>query len=132
MKNKKHIHYFIAVTLALVGIANLQSCSKKLDDAYLNPNNPVEGAIEAILPNVINQMTSTAAPPTGGGGGSYGPATDAVNLAKYIQWWGTNTSANLESPCNDERPSPETTTRPPAIAAAASGYEADDASGSTS
>lgn len=81
MKNKKHIHYFIAVTLALVGIANLQSCSKKLDDAYLNPNNPVEGAIEAILPNVINQMTSTAAPPTGGGGGSYGPVTDAVNLA---------------------------------------------------
>ncbi len=95
MKNKKHIHYFIAVTLALVGIANLQSCNKKLDDAYLNPNNPIEGAIEAILPNVINQMTSTAAPPTGGGGGSYGPAAEAVTLGKYIQYWNSYTTGDV-------------------------------------
>ena len=94
MKNKKHIHYFFAVALAMVGFATLQSCNKKLDDAYLNPNNPVEGAIEAILPNVINQMTSTAAPPTGGGGGSYGPVTDAVSLAKYIQWWHSYTTGD--------------------------------------
>jgi hypothetical protein len=94
MKNKKHIHYFFAVALAMVGFATLQSCNKKLDDAYLNPNNPVEGAIEAILPNVINQMTSTAAPPTGGGGGSYGPAAEAVTLGKYIQYWNSYTTGD--------------------------------------
>jgi hypothetical protein len=94
MKNKKHINYFFAVLLAMVGVATMQSCNKKLDDAYLNPNNPVEGAIEAILPNVINQMTSTAAPPTGGGGGSYGPAAEAVQLAKYIQFWNSYTTGD--------------------------------------
>ncbi|MFM6969391.1 MAG: SusD/RagB family nutrient-binding outer membrane lipoprotein [Sediminibacterium sp.] len=94
MKNKKHINYFFAVALAMVGFATLQSCNKKLDDAYLNPNNPVEGAIEAILPNVINQMTSTAAPPTGGGGGSYGPAAEAVTLGKYIQYWNSYTTGD--------------------------------------
>jgi hypothetical protein len=60
-----------AVTMFAIGVIALASCSKKLDEAYLNPNNPVEGAIEAILPNTINQMTSTAAPPAGGGGGSW-------------------------------------------------------------
>ena len=82
--------YFITLAfaaIAFVGTMSLQSCSKKLDDAYLNPNNPIEGSIEAILPNVINQMTSTAAPPAGGGGGSYGPAAEAVLMAKYIQYW---------------------------------------------
>lgn len=82
-----------AVTMFAIGVIAFASCSKKLDEAYLNPNNPVEGAIEAILPNVINQMTSTAAPPAGGGGGSYGPAAEAVNMARYIQFWnavGTN------------------------------------------
>ncbi len=95
MKNKKHIHYFFAVALAMVGFATLQSCNKKLDDAYLNPNNPIEGAIEAILPNVINQMTSTAAPPNGGGGGSYGPAAEAVTLGKYIQYWNSYTTGDI-------------------------------------
>jgi len=94
MKNKKHINYFFAVALAMVGFATLQSCNKKLDDAYLNPNNPIEGAIEAILPNVINQMTSTAAPPNGGGGGSYGPAAEAVTLGKYIQYWNSYTTGD--------------------------------------
>lgn len=77
----------MAVLVSAFGIISFQSCTKKLEDAYLNPNNPIEGTIEAILPNAINQMTSTAAPPTGGGGGSYGPAAEAVLLGKYIQYW---------------------------------------------
>ncbi|HQR91811.1 MAG TPA: SusD/RagB family nutrient-binding outer membrane lipoprotein [Sediminibacterium sp.] len=93
MKNISFITTKSAVTIFAIGVIAFASCSKKLDEAYLNPNNPVEGAIEAILPNVTNQMTSTAAPPAGGGGGSYGPAAEAVNMGRYIQFWnavGTN------------------------------------------
>lgn len=94
MKNKSFITFSMAVLVSAFGIISLQSCSKKLEEAYLNPNNPIEGSIEAILPNTINQMTSTAAPPTGGGGGSYGPAAEAVLLGRYIQFWGVNTSGD--------------------------------------
>ncbi len=93
MKNKYFLTTFLAMSIIALVVIALPSCNKKLDEAYLNPNNPVEGAIEAILPNTINQMTSTAAPPTGGGGGSYGAAAEAVNMARYIQFWnavGTN------------------------------------------
>jgi hypothetical protein len=94
MKNKSFITFSLAVVVSAFGIISLQSCSKKLEEAYLNPNNPIEGSIEAILPNTINQMTSTAAPPTGGGGGSYGPAAEAVLLGRYIQFWGVNTTGD--------------------------------------
>jgi hypothetical protein len=94
MKTKFNITSLCAVVLAAVGVMSLASCSKKLDSAYLNPNNPVEGSIEAILPNVINQMTSTAAPPTGGGGGSYGPVAEAVLLGRYIQYWHSYTTGD--------------------------------------
>jgi hypothetical protein len=87
MKNKFLLTGFLAMSILALGVIALPSCSKKLDEAYLNPNNPVEGAIEAILPNTINQMTSTAAPPAGGGGGSYGAAAEAVNMGRYIQFW---------------------------------------------
>ncbi|MBS1671533.1 MAG: SusD/RagB family nutrient-binding outer membrane lipoprotein [Bacteroidetes bacterium] len=86
MKNKLKINYILAVGIIATGLIFFSSCNKKLDDAYLNPNNPVDGPIEAILPNVINQMTSTASPGTGGGG-SYGPVTDGVLLGRYIQFW---------------------------------------------
>ena len=94
MKHKFGITSFFAVIVAALAVISFQSCSKKLDEAYLNPNNPIEGSIEAILPNVINQMTSTAAPPAGGGGGSYGPVCESVNLGKYIQYWNYYTTGD--------------------------------------
>ena len=94
MKHKFGLTSFFAVLVTALAVISFQSCSKKLDEAYLNPNNPLEGAIESILPNVINQMTSTAAPPAGGGGGSYGPVTESVNLAKYIQYWNSYTTGD--------------------------------------
>ncbi len=88
MKNKSFITFSLKTMALAVGIMTIQACSKKLDSVYLNPNNPVEVDIEAVLPNAINQMTSTALPPTGGGGGSYGCAAEAVLMARYIQYWG--------------------------------------------
>jgi hypothetical protein len=94
MKNKSFITFSLAAIIAAAGVISLQSCSKKLDSAYINPNNPVESPLEAVLPNALNQMTSTAAPPAGGGGGSYGPAAEAVLMARYVQYWGEWTTAN--------------------------------------
>jgi len=91
MKNKIYSVLSVAILAASVFFS---SCSKKLDDAYLNPNNPIDGAIESILPNVTNQMTSTAAPPNGGGGGSYGCAAEAVLLGRYIQFWNSYTTGD--------------------------------------
>ncbi len=88
MKNKSFITFSLKTMVFAIGFMTIQACSKKLDSVYLNPNNPVEVDIEAILPNVTNQMTSTAAPPTGGAGGSYGAAAEAVLMARYIQYWG--------------------------------------------
>lgn len=79
--------YFKISMLLIIGGMLIASCKKQLDDSYLNPNNPIDGGIESILPNVINQMTSTATPPTGGGGGSYGPAYDGIYIGCYIQFW---------------------------------------------
>ncbi|MDI9364446.1 MAG: SusD/RagB family nutrient-binding outer membrane lipoprotein [Flavobacterium sp.] len=91
MKTKTYSGLSVAIITVSIFFS---SCSKKLDDAYLNPNNPIEGAIESILPNVTNQMTSTAAPPTGGGGGSYGCAAEAVLLGRYIQFWNSYTAGD--------------------------------------
>lgn len=87
MKNRSFITFSLNTMVFAIGFMTIQACSKKLDSVYLNPNNPVEVDIEAILPNVTNQMTSTAAPPTGGGGGSYGAVAEAVLMARYIQYW---------------------------------------------
>ncbi len=87
MKTRSFITFSFAAIGFAIGVITFQSCSKKLDSAYLNPNNPVEVSLESVLPNMLNQMTSTAAPPTGGGGGSYGPAAEAVNMGRYIQFW---------------------------------------------
>lgn len=94
MKNRSFITFSLAAIIAATGVISLQSCTKKLDSAYLNPNNPVESPLEAVLPNTINQMTSTAAPPAGGGGGSYGPAAESVLMARYVQYWGEVASGN--------------------------------------
>jgi hypothetical protein len=86
MKNKFSIIFYLVMVLITTGVI-ITSCSKKLEEAYLNPNNPVEGAIEAVLPDVINQMTSSAGAPAGGGGGTYGTAAESCLMAKYIQFW---------------------------------------------
>jgi hypothetical protein len=97
MKNRSFITFSLAAVIVATGVISLQSCTKKLDSAYLNPNNPVESSLEAVLPNTINQMTSTAAPPAGGGGGSYGPAAESVLMARYIQYWGEVASGNANA-----------------------------------
>lgn len=95
MKNKIIKTSYLAVFVAAVAIISISSCSKKLDEVYLNPNNPTVVPIEQLLPNVISNMTSTATAPCGCGGGSYGPAVDGVLVGRYIQFWNFVTTGDV-------------------------------------
>ena len=68
----------------LLGIA---SCSKKIDDAYLNPNAPIKVPIETILPGVIGSFTAF----NSAAGTNYGVQIDDILLGRYIQYWGSTT-----------------------------------------
>jgi hypothetical protein len=68
----------------------LSACSKKIDDAYANPNAQVKQPIETLMPNVVANMciSNTA------NGSLYGPQNDGQYVGRYIQYWVTNTSGN--------------------------------------
>lgn len=67
------------------------SCTKKIDDAYLNPNAPVVVPIESILPGVIGGFTAFFS----SNGTGYGVQADGILLGRYIQYWGSTTSGEL-------------------------------------
>lgn len=71
--------------LGAVGGLATTSCSKKIDDAYLNPNAPVIVPIESILPSVIGGFTAF----NSAAGTNYGLQIDDVLLGRYIQYWGS-------------------------------------------
>ncbi len=76
--------------LLLLTILVQQSCSKKIDEAYTNPNAAVRQPVELLLPNIIANMciSNTAA------GSFYGPQNDGLYVGRYAQFWATNTSGN--------------------------------------
>ena len=76
--------FFSGVVLALTMI----SCSKKIDDAYLNPNAPVIVSIENILPGVVGCFTAF----NSAAGTNYGVQIDDVLLGRYVQYWGSTTN----------------------------------------
>ena len=76
--------FFSGVIFALTMI----SCSKKIDDAYLNPNAPVIVNIEDILPGVVGCFTAF----NSAAGTNYGVQIDDVLLGRYIQYWGSTTN----------------------------------------
>ena len=68
----------------------LHSCSKKIDEAYKNPNANVKQPVELIMPNIIaNLAISNTAQGT-----LYGPQNDGQYVGRYVQFWATNTSGN--------------------------------------
>jgi hypothetical protein len=76
--------FFSGVIFALTMI----SCSKKIDDAYLNPNAPIIVNIEDILPGVVGCFTAF----NSAAGTNYGVQIDDVLLGRYIQYWGSTTN----------------------------------------
>lgn len=77
-------------SLAASVLLLLDSCSKKIEDAYPNPNANVVQPIEQLLPNIIQNMaiSNTAQ------GTLYGPQNDGQYVGRYIQNWETNTLNN--------------------------------------
>ena len=88
MKNKMIKPIFF---LGMLCIVFASSCKKKIDEAYLNPNAPLNVPIESILPGVIGGFTAFFS----SNGTGYGVQADAILLGRYIQYWGTQTNAEL-------------------------------------
>ncbi|MER3463299.1 MAG: SusD/RagB family nutrient-binding outer membrane lipoprotein [Chitinophagaceae bacterium] len=55
------------------------SCSKKIDEAYANPNAPVRVPVEQLLPQIIQAMAANYA--------GHGTMNDARYVGAYIQNW---------------------------------------------
>jgi Starch-binding associating with outer membrane len=56
-----------------------QSCSKKIDEAYANPNADIRQTPEKLLPYIVNSMFANA--------NGHGAAHDARYLGQYTQNW---------------------------------------------
>ncbi len=67
----------IKITLALAVTASGLSCSKKIDEAYLNPNAAIKVPVEDILPQVISAMVGNYA--------GHGTMPDVRFVGAYIQ-----------------------------------------------
>lgn len=79
----------ILITSLLATIGFL-SCSKKIDEAYTNPNANVVQPIEQLLPSVIANFVGGA----NSGNGGNGAAADAMYIGRYIQYWAANANGN--------------------------------------
>ncbi len=73
-------------SLILTGIL-FSSCSTKLDNAYLNPNQPAIEPIENIFPSIIGSIIGSSA----ASGSAYGIAGDGILIGRYLQYWNNYT-----------------------------------------
>ncbi len=86
MKNKYKIHLaFLGALILLVS-----ACTKKIDEAFLNPNAPTRVPVESLLPGIIGNFIGSSA----AAGSAYGIANDGLYVGRYVQYWGTNTAGN--------------------------------------
>jgi len=88
MTSNKFLKRILFVVL-LASIVSL-SCSKKIDDAYQNPNALVVEPIEQLLPSVIANFVGGA----NSGNSGNGTAGDAMYIGRYIQFWAANANGN--------------------------------------
>lgn len=79
-----------SILAGTIGVIALSSCSKKIDEAYANPNAGVKQPIENILPGVIGGFTWFSSAQ----GTTYGVVTDGTFVGRYIQYWGINSSGD--------------------------------------
>ncbi len=86
----KNISNKLLLTITASAVLILSSCTKKIDEAFLNPNAQVVQPIETLLPNVICNMVSAY---TANGTG-YGPQNDGLYIGRFIQNWATSSSGN--------------------------------------
>lgn len=69
--------YINAIASVAIFAALLSSCSKKIDEAYANPNADVKVPVEKLLPPIISTLAGNSA--------GHGPLNDIRFVGKYIQ-----------------------------------------------
>lgn len=79
-----------SIGLVFTGMLLLNSCTKKIDEAYTNPNADVRVPIESLLPGIIGNFVGSSA----AAGSAYGVANDGLYIGRYVQFWATNTAGN--------------------------------------
>lgn len=80
---KKNLFTILALTGSLVMLST--SCSKKIDEAYQNPNVDVKVAPEKLLPSMESCFWANSSSASNGEG--HGPAHDSRYIGQYIQNW---------------------------------------------
>lgn len=80
---KHPIKYLLASVL--LGTVIISSCSKKIDEAYANPNAATRQPVEQVFPSMIGSIVGSSS----AAGSAYGMAGDGLLIGRYIQFWGT-------------------------------------------
>lgn len=88
---KLNSKYFIAA--GLIGLITASSCSKKIDEAYANPNALVKQPVERIFPSLIGSLTGSSS----AAGSAYGTCGDGLLIGRYIQFWGSYISSATDN-----------------------------------
>lgn len=73
---KKIIISFAAASLVFAGIS---SCTKKIDEAYANPNADVRVPVDKLLPGLVSCMAGNSA--------GHGPLNDIRFVGKFVQYF---------------------------------------------
>mgnify|MGYP001205211770 FL=1 len=81
------------IAMALIGIIAFSSCSKKIDEAYANPNALVRQPIEQIFPSLIGSLTGSSS----AAGSAYGTCGDGLLIGRYIQFWGSYVATSTDN-----------------------------------
>ncbi len=71
--------FIYGVSLITATTLFVTSCTKKIDEAYANPNADVRVPVEQLLPGIISSMGANSA--------GHGPYNDYRYLGKYVQNW---------------------------------------------
>lgn len=80
---------FISLSLCSL-LFFLNSCEKKIDEAFTNPNATVRVPVETLLPGIIGNFVGSAS----AAGSAYGTANDGLYVGRYVQFWATNGIGN--------------------------------------
>jgi len=86
----KYLHKLLPLLLFVTLILCAPSCSKKIDEAYQNPNASVRVPVETLLPGIIGNFVGSSSAQ----GSAYGVANDGLYIGRYTQNWATNTTGN--------------------------------------
>ncbi|NCW87807.1 MAG: SusD/RagB family nutrient-binding outer membrane lipoprotein [Chitinophagia bacterium] len=88
--NMKNNILYKLILPAAISALTFSSCTKKIDDAFANPNALTKQPVEELLPGVISNMAIQHS----ANGTLYGPQNDGLYFGRFVQFWATNSTGN--------------------------------------